>query len=86
MNTKKIIEIKNIFQFAEARLQKKVARGDMEYYTEVDVIDSAIKIRKYLDNHPEGLKIPTMTKEERRIANLKARKTYLWNKMMSLRG
>jgi len=86
MNTKKFIEIGNIFEFAEARLQKKVSRGDMEYYTALDVFDNAIKIRKYLDNHPAGLKIPTMTKEERRIANLKARKTYLWNKMMSLRG
>jgi hypothetical protein len=51
MNTKKFIEIGNIFEFAEARLQKKVSRGDMEYYTALDVIDNAIKIRKYLDKN-----------------------------------
>ena len=44
MNTKKFIAIGNIFEFAEARLQKKVSRGDMEYYTELDVIDNAIKM------------------------------------------
>lgn len=83
---KKFIQIGNIFDFAEARLQKKVSRGDIEYYTINDVIDNAIKIRKYLDKNPRGLTIPTRTKEERRLANLKARKLYLWNKMMSLRG
>jgi hypothetical protein len=83
---KKFIEIGNIFEFAEARLQKKVSRGDMEYYTANDVINNAVKIREYMDKNPKGLKIPTQTKEERRVANLKARKLYLWNKMMSLRG
>jgi len=84
MNTKKFIAIGNIFEFAEARLQKKVSRGDMEYYTELDVIDNAIKIRKYLDNHKGRIKIPTMTKEERRFSEAKRvlRTYYLKKKLL----
>jgi len=86
MNTKKFIEIGNIFEFAEARLIKKVNQGLMRGYTALDVINGAVKIREYMDKNPRGLKIPTMTKEERRKANLKARKIYLWKKMMALKG
>jgi len=86
MNTKKFIEIGNIFEFAETRLIKKVNQGLMRSYTALDVINGAVKIREYMDKNPRGLKIPTMTKEERRKANLKARKIYLWKKMMALKG
>jgi hypothetical protein len=80
MNTKKFIKIGNIFDFAEERLQKKVSRGDMEYYTALDVIDNAIKIRKYLDNHPKGLKIPTQTKEERIAQKRKTNMKYYFKR------
>jgi hypothetical protein len=78
MNTKKLITISNLFEFAEARLQNLVSRGDMEYYTALDVIDNAIKIREYLDKNPKGLKIPTQTKEERREMIRKSRMNYYY--------
>ncbi len=71
MNTKKFIEVGNLFNFAENRLQKKVNKGEMEFYTRLDVIDNAIKLRKYLDKHPEGLKIPKQTTEERKYFDRK---------------
>lgn len=80
MNTKKFIEIGNIFEFAEARLIKKVNQGLMRSYTALDVIDSAVKIREYMDKNPRGLKIPTMTKEERRLMILKSRMNYYYRK------
>ncbi len=137
---KKFIEIGNIFDFAEARLQNLVSRGDMEYYTAVDVVNNAVKIREYLDKNVDkvqenrnirclknndkkirdylnkylkrdgsilarlniyvneektnnllnlssvGIKIPTQTKEEKRISNLKVMKDIYWKKMRLLRG
>lgn len=77
---KLFIEIGNIFEFAESRLQKKVSRGDMEYYTAVDVIDNAVKIREYLDNHNGRIKIPTQTKEERKFQKRKTNMQYYWGK------
>lgn len=75
---KKFIEIGNIFEFAEARLQNLVSRGDMEYYTANDVINGAVKIRKYLDNHNGRIKIPTQTKEERRTMTRQSRMNYYY--------
>lgn len=75
---KKFIEIGNLFEFAEERLQKKVSRGDMEYYTTLDVIDNAVKIREYLDKNPKGLKIPTQTKEERQAITRQSRMNYYY--------
>jgi hypothetical protein len=69
MNTKKTISINNIIWFAEERLIQKVKRGDILSYSVADVIDNAIKVRKYLDQNPRP-KIPTQTKEERRFKNL----------------
>jgi len=82
MNTKKFIEIGNIFDFAEARLQKKVSRGDMEYYTALDVIDNAVKIREYLDKNGGRIKIPTQTKEERRFNDAKRKMRDYWGRGM----
>ena len=76
MNTKKFIEIGNIFDFAEARLIEKDKRGDIYGYTLADIIDQAVRVRKYMDNHPKGLKIPTMTKEERKARNRILRKLH----------
>lgn len=80
MNTKKFIKIENIFEFAEARLQKKVSRGDMEYYTANDVIDNAIKIREYMDKHKGRIKIPTQTKEERLFNDAKRKMRDYWGR------
>lgn len=73
---KKFIEIGNIFEFAEARLQKKVSQNVMRYYTTLDIINNAVKIREYLDKNPRGLKIPTQTKEEKRYQHLMAVSRY----------
>jgi len=77
---KLFIEIGNIFEFAQARLQKKVSRGDMEYYTALDVIDNAIKIREYMDKNEGRIKIPTQTKEERREMIRKSRMNCYYKK------
>ena len=84
MNTKKFIEIGNIFELAEARLQKKVSKGDMEYYTAIDVINNAVKIRKYLDKNEGRIKIPTQTKEERRAMIRKSRMNCYYKKDIDL--
>ena len=70
MNTKKVLKIGNIFTFAEDRLIEKVKRGDIYTYSVGDVIDHAIKVRKYLDKNPNP-KIPTQTKEERKFSDKK---------------
>ena len=75
---KKFIEIGNIIEFAENRLQNLVSRGDMEYYTAIDVINNAVKIREYLDKNPKGLKIPTQTKEERLAIKRQVRMNYYY--------
>jgi hypothetical protein len=74
MNTKKYIKVGNIFEFSEDRLIAKIKRGDIDTYSVSDIIEGAIKVRKYMDKNPEGLKIPNVTPEERRIKDLKAKR------------
>ncbi len=74
MNTIKFIKIGNLFEFAEKRLQELVKREDLYSYSLMDIINMAVKVRKYLDKHPKGLKIPTQTPEERKYLSNKRKK------------
>jgi hypothetical protein len=60
----KTIKVKNLFRFAEDRLIQKVKRNELDGYSIVDIIDSAYKVRQYLDKH-KVLKIPKLTKAEK---------------------
>lgn len=68
MNTR-VLRIGNIFTFAEDRLIAKIKRGEIYSYSALDIIDNAIKVRKYLDKNPRP-KIPKQTKEEAKHSNL----------------
>ena len=80
MNNVKRIKIGNIFKFAEKRLMDKIKRGDIYSYSLLDVIDNAIKVRKYLDINPCP-KIPSLTPEEKRLNQLKRMRRYYIKKM-----
>ena len=77
MNTKKYLKTGNLFTFAENRLMTLVKRGDIYSYSLLDVIDQAVKVRKYLDKHPNP-KIPTQTKEEKKkLHSIREKQRYM---------
>lgn len=54
----------NLFILAEKQLQKEKRGGERASYTITDVIDYAVKIRKYLDYEARG---EAISKAKRRI-------------------
>ena len=54
----------DLFILAEKQLQKEIKKGERIYYTILDVIDYAYKIRKHLDKQDEK-KQKTQFKKER---------------------
>jgi hypothetical protein len=62
---RKIIRVGNLFEFAEKRLIQKLKRGDISGYSMLDIIDYAIKVRRYLDRHGQII-IPFLTEEEKK--------------------
>jgi hypothetical protein len=75
LNMKRIIKTTNLFEFAENRLIARVKKGDIGSYSVADIIDNAVKVRKYLDKHKK-LIIPKMSILERKQKNLKYRQRY----------
>jgi hypothetical protein len=70
-------KIGNLFELAEKRLIREKKLRIIPCYTELDVIEYAVKIRKWLDNNPKKFKqIMKLTREEIKINNREARKRY----------
>jgi len=70
MNKSRVLKTGNLIEFAEDRLIAKVKRGDIYSYSILDIIDNAVKVRKYLDKNKK-LSLPKMTKKEiRKKANI----------------
>lgn len=63
MNKSRVLKTGNLIEFAENRLIAKVKRGEIHSYSILDIIDNAVKVRKYLDKNKK-LTIPKMTKKE----------------------
>jgi hypothetical protein len=58
-------KISNLFELAETQLIKEKRQGKIPCYTISDVIDYAIKIRRFLDNNPNRIKkIMKLSKQE----------------------
>lgn len=59
--------IGNLFNLAEKRLLQEKKENKIPCYTELDVIEYAIKIRKFLDDKPKlAKKIMKLTLAEKR--------------------
>jgi hypothetical protein len=69
---------KSLFELAEEQLIKEKIEGIIPCYTMTDIIDYAITIRKYLDEHPnkEIKEILKLSFEEKRRNNRLCRKRY----------
>jgi GrpB-like predicted nucleotidyltransferase (UPF0157 family) len=69
--------IGNLFFLAEKQLQKEKKEGKIPCYTEIDVIEYAILIRRWLDNNPNRIKkIMKLTREELKKNNRESRRRY----------
>jgi hypothetical protein len=75
MNKKRVIKVGNLFEFAENRLIKRLQKGEIFGYSELDVIVNAIKLREHLDKYGK-LIIPTLTREEIKNKNRVSRHRY----------
>lgn len=63
MNKPRVLKVDNLIEFSENRLIAKVKRGEIHSYSVLDIIDNAVKVRKYLDKYGK-LQIPKLTKKE----------------------
>ena len=64
------MRIGNLFELAETQLHKEQGEGKIPCYTMLDIIDYAVKIRKWLDRNQHKLKkVTKLTKEEIRKKN-----------------
>ena len=67
----------NLFEFAEKQLIKEKKEGKIPCYTGLDVIEYAIKIRKFIDDNPTKIKrVIKLTKEQLKINNRESRLRY----------
>jgi hypothetical protein len=66
----------NLFLLAEQQLIKEIKRGEIPCYTDLDVLEYAIFIRKVLDKNP-GIKLPLSDREKRKYRQQINRKYYL---------
>lgn len=67
----------NLFELAELRLKKEKKQGIIPCYTEADVIEYAVIIRRWLDSNKSITKRATkLTKAELKRNNLKSRHRY----------
>jgi hypothetical protein len=72
-----MIKMGNLFELAEKRLIREKKLGIIPCYTKLDVIEYAIKIRKYLDDNPKRIKqIMKLTREELKKNNKASRRRY----------
>jgi hypothetical protein len=70
-------KIGNLFELAEKRLIREKHLGIIPCYTELDVIEYAVKIRKFLDDNPKKFKqIMKLSREEKKRNSREARKRY----------
>ena len=70
-------KIGNLFFLAEKRLIREKKLGLIPCYTELDIIEYAIKIRKWLDNNPNRIKIVMkLSKRELKRNHREAQKRY----------
>jgi len=69
----------NLFELAEKRLIREKRLGLIPCYTELDVIEYAVMIRRFLDKYPKEVKkITALTKfEKQRLLKLINRRKYL---------
>ena len=69
----------NLFELAEKRLIQEKKLGLIPCYTELDVIEYAVMIRRFLDKYPKEVKkITALTKfEKQRLLKLINRRKYL---------
>jgi hypothetical protein len=73
--------IGNLFELAESQLIKEKKSGQIPCYTELDVIEYAIKIRKWLDDNPRKInQVMKLTRKELILNHRKAQKRYILNK------
>jgi hypothetical protein len=65
----------DLFTLAEKQLQKEKLKGEIPCYTTLDVIEYAIKIRKFIDDNPRKInRAIKLTREELKINNRASRK------------
>ena len=67
----------NLFELAEQQLIKEKKEGRIPCYTELDVIEYAVLIRKWLDGNPRRInQIMKLTREEIKKNNRESRRRY----------
>lgn len=69
----KMLKTGNLFKLAEEQLIYEKNNGIIPCYTMLDIIDYAVRIRKYLDNPKKRIKLTTKQKKEN---NKKCRRLY----------
>ena len=74
-------KIGNLFILAEKQLQKEKANGTIPCYTTLDIIEYAVRIRKFLDDNPKkSITLMKITKEEKLKRNREAVKRCRMNR------
>ena len=72
-------KIGNLFELAEKWLIQEKKLGIIPCYTELDVIEYAVKIRKWLDDNPKKCKqVMKLKKEEIKKLNRQYRRNYYY--------
>lgn len=67
----------SLFELAEKRLIKEKELGLIPCYTDLDILEYAVLIRKWLDNNPRKAKqLLKLTKEELKRNNRASRRRY----------
>jgi len=74
-------KIGNLFTLAEKQLQREKANGIIPCYTNLDIIEYAVRIRKFLDDNPKkSITLMKITKEEKLKRNREAVKRCRMNR------
>lgn len=72
-----MVRIGNLFDLAEKRLIMEQKEGKILFYTESDIIEYAIEIRKWLDKNPKKIKeVLKLTEKQLKVNHRKAVKRY----------
>jgi len=79
MNKTRTMKVNNLIEFAENRLITKVKRGEIYSYSVGDILDNALKLRRYMDTKKnDKIIIPKMNKEEVRLKRNLGRCNYYY--------
>ena len=74
-------KIGNLFTLAETQLRREKANGTIPCYTTQDIIEYAVRIRKFLDDNPKkSITLMKITKEEKLKRNREAVKRCRMNR------